>query len=179
MLQKRLKQDIPLLTQQGDASCMVHCHIATHGSLFGIIGKWGIMHNDPYQTYTYSIAISKPNRDPSVAIWQWTMHGASPCCVRRRMSCFQSFCSDLYFNAVILVQIAFNLVWIHFVTHARNCVAAVVVLGFMYHAGDFHKVVESIRWNNCWNIGRRCAMKWPGYSNQWHNVRKEITVKIL
>ena len=32
-----LKQGILTLTQQGDALCMVHCDIATHGSLFGLL----------------------------------------------------------------------------------------------------------------------------------------------
>jgi len=49
--------------------------------------------------------------------------------------------------------------YVHLVTHIWNCVAVVVGLGSMYHAGNF-KVMESIRWNNCWNTAGRCAMKY-------------------
>jgi len=63
-------------------------------------------HNWCTQTQLQKFNISSPNRDPCVAISQRTMHNA-PCCVRVRMPSLSGFFSDLYSNAVILIQDCF------------------------------------------------------------------------
>ena len=42
-LENLLKQGILTLTQQGDALCMVHCDIAAHGSLFGLLMLYTVL----------------------------------------------------------------------------------------------------------------------------------------
>ena len=63
---------------------------------------------------------------------------------------------DLYSDSLVGTRLLFILVCMH----AWNCVAVVVVFGVNVSLEIFdHEVMEIIRWNNCWNIARRCAMQ--------------------
>ena len=77
------------------------------------------------QTQLYKFNISSPNRDPCVAISQWSMHNASPCCVRVRFSAISMYNID--------TRLLFTLV-----TKSMTWVEAIQGLCLSRDGGSFH-----------------------------------------